>query len=83
MATKLTIDGAETDMGMDPDLKTCQEAVGGYIEGITLNPECGFALMYCNEEGLLQGLAINPTASVMAMRPIVGAVVLLTAPEVK
>jgi hypothetical protein len=83
MATKLTTTGDRQDMGMDPDLKTCQETVGGYIEGMALNPTCGFAYMYCNEDGLMHKLLLNPEASLLAGRPIVGDVVLLTAPEVK
>jgi hypothetical protein len=82
MATHLTTTGDEHDLGFNPDLKTLQAAVEGYIEGVPLVPETGYVLMYCNEDGLRKRLAPNPFASTMALRPIVGDVVLLTQAEV-
>jgi hypothetical protein len=83
MATKLSTIGSTTDLGHSPDLAKLQEAVGGYIEGVQLDPRCGYSFMYVNEEGLLQGLQINPEASLMAGRPIVGDVVLLSQAELE
>ena len=38
-------------------LSALQEAVGGYIETVTLAEDC---CIICNEEGRLQGLPYNP-----------------------
>ena len=43
----------------DNDLKAFQEAVGGYIETVTLATDL---VIICNEEGRLQGLPWNCTA---------------------
>jgi hypothetical protein len=79
MATHLKTNGNRVDLGKDPDLKTCQEVVGGYIEGVAING----GYMYVNEEGLFKSLEPNPVASMLARRPIVGDVVLLDPDEVK
>lgn len=42
----------------DNDLKAFQEAVGGYIETVTLATDL---VIICNEEGRLQGLPHNTT----------------------
>lgn len=41
---------------IENDLKAFQEAVGGYIEAVTLATDC---IIICNEEGMLQGLPHN------------------------
>lgn len=41
---------------IDNTLKSLQEAVGGYIETVTLAKDC---CIICNEEGRLQGLPYN------------------------
>lgn len=51
-------------------LEALQNAVGGYIETLTLIP--GKAVMIVNEEGMLLGLTINPAASALAGVKIVG-----------
>ena len=43
----------------DNDLKAFQEAVGGYIETVTLATDL---VIICNEEGRLKGLPWNCTA---------------------
>ena len=50
--------GEEPDLDplFDNDLKAFQEAVGGYIETVTLTPEI---VVICNEEGRLRGLPFN------------------------
>lgn len=45
---------------IDPTLASFQEAVGGYIEHVTLAASFG---MYVNEEGKLEGLPHNDLAS--------------------
>tara|TARA_Y100001973_G_scaffold31779_1_gene47945 strand:- start:85 stop:318 length:234 start_codon:yes stop_codon:yes gene_type:complete len=56
-----------------PSLEEAQEAVGGFVEVIPV--ERGQLLV--NEEGLLMSLPLNPTASQIAGRPIVGNALLL------
>lgn len=51
-------------------LEALQSVVDGYIEAVTLIP--GKAVMIVNEEGLLRGMAPNPTASMIAGAKIVG-----------
>ena len=57
-----------------PSLKQVQEAVGGYVELVTLDNE---DQLLVNEEGLLLGLPSNPWASALSGRRIVGRAVLL------
>jgi hypothetical protein len=83
MAIKLAVGGEKEDLGRSPGLEVLQQAVGGYIEGVRLNPACGFTLMYANEEGLLKQLPLNPLATILAGHPIVGDVVLLSQAEVE
>lgn len=45
------------------DLKSLQSLVGGYIEVIKTNDD---RLMVLNEEGKLDGLAVNTTADILA-----------------
>lgn len=62
-----------------------QNAVGGYIEHVTLSP--GVAGMYVNEEGLLQHLPINFVGTSLYLAagyadvPIVGTLVLVGGPD--
>ena len=56
-----------------PSLEEAQEAGGGFIEMIPV--EHGQLLV--NEEGLIMSLPLNPTASQIAGRPIVGNALLL------
>ena len=63
-----------------PELQKC---VGGYIETV---PDFespyrvglgSYPLAYCNEEGLVHGLASNPKASEICGLPLVGNILLL------
>ena len=46
----------------EPDLKTAQEFVGGYVQGIEL-PNGDYLII--NEEGKLMGLPLNPEATTL------------------
>ena len=46
----------------EPDLKTAQNFVGGYVEGITF-PNGDYLIV--NEEGKLMGLPLNPEATAL------------------
>ena len=46
----------------EPDLKSAQEFVGGYVEGITF-PNGDYLII--NEEGKLIGLPLNPEATTL------------------
>ncbi len=46
----------------EPDLKTAQDFVGGYVEGITF-PNGDYLIV--NEEGKLMGLPLNPEATAL------------------
>lgn len=48
-----------------PTLQQMQEAVGGYIEGVTVGLQGDRCRMYVNEEGLLKGLPTNTVGSLM------------------
>lgn len=50
----------------EPPLEALQAAVGGLIEGIRVRYEGRVRRAYVNEEGLLDGLPLNPKATVMA-----------------
>ena len=52
------------------ELKSYQNIVQGYIDIVTLVP--GKLIMVVNDEGLLEGLPLNPGASAIADRCIVG-----------
>ena len=60
----------------DTDLSTLQNLVGGYIESVNI---IGLptAHAYVNEEGLLKHLPVNPVASRLAGRTIVGPMIVL------
>lgn len=50
---------------VDTNLETLQEAVGGLIQAVDLTPSL---TMWCNEEGKLIGLPVNPVATAMWTR---------------
>lgn len=56
-------------------LKEAQEFVGGWVEAVTKNDDTVYLV---NEEGLLEGLPFNKTASEDAGRNFVGNVMKLT-----
>ena len=49
----------------DPNLENLQAAVGGLIQAIDLAPEL---TMWCNDEGKLMGLPVNPVATALWTR---------------
>lgn len=49
----------------DPNLENLQEAVGGLIQAVDLSSNL---TMWCNEEGKLNGLPVNPVATAMWTR---------------
>ncbi len=49
----------------DPSLENLQAAVGGLIQAIDLAPEL---TMWCNDEGKLMGLPVNPVATALWTR---------------
>lgn len=66
--------------GTDYSLEELQGFVGGYIEIIGHGKD---GLMVVNEEGKLDGLPLNTTASLMAGQTIVGNVLVCESGEVK
>ncbi len=56
------------------ELADAQAFVGGYVESLRV-PYNGQLL--CNEDGKMRGLPVNPRASAIALRPIVGNAILL------
>ena len=50
------------DSKHEPNLKSAQEFVGGYVEGITF-PNGDYLII--NEEGKLMGLPLNPEATAL------------------
>ena len=88
MALIIKTDGSTKEI-LNPTLEQLQEAVGGYIEIVRINPDWAEAIldahgigaeyMYCNEEGKLIGLEYNSTATILTdfNNIIVGNVVLM------
>ncbi len=58
---------------IEPDLEVLQGLVGGYIEGVSHNGHRA----YVDEEGLLKRKPLNPTASLVLKREIVGTAVFI------
>ena len=84
MALIIRTDGSTKEI-LNPTLEQLQEAVGGYIEIVRINPDFlpmnweGAEHMYCNEEGKLLGLEYNAKATKLIdfNDAIVGNVVLM------
>jgi len=74
----IEIDGTNSKEG-ELTLEEKQKVVGGYIE--IVKTQCG--IMIVNEEGLLYGLPVNETASMLARRVIVGRVLMEELEEVE
>jgi len=80
MATLIKADG-EVVEGYDiSSLEKLQEAVGGYIEIITIDKEM---CLVVNEEGLIMNLKKNTWASLIANRDIVGDVLFMKRNEMQ
>lgn len=66
-ATWIKVDGTETEVqprnGKRFELEELQKMVGGYIELVRTQPPV--REMYINEEGLLDGLPVNPVATLL------------------
>lgn len=83
MATQIEAVVVETSgevkkVTLDGSLKSYQEIVGGYIEGV-FGPDY---VMYVNEEGLLHGLEYNRLATDFAARHLGAHSVYLVGPAV-
>jgi len=67
----------EVEILPNGELETLQNAVGGYIERVPTKPPAPtMSSLIVNEEGLLQRLPYNFTASLFTGRSIVGDVVI-------
>lgn len=71
-------DGTFEHEDIADDLATLQAHVGGYVETVT-SPFHPGVVALVNEDGLMRGLADNPTASAIILRSLVGPVVLVGA----
>jgi hypothetical protein len=80
MATLIKTDGSVVEDYDVSSLEKLQEAVGGYIEIVTLDREM---CLIVNEEGLLMGLDQNVWASMVASRLIVGDVIYMKRNEIR
>jgi len=69
----IATDGQVTDATFTC-LEDYQRAVGGWIETVNIGNNHD---LIANEEGLIQQLPINPLASLIARRPIVGPAVVV------
>lgn len=72
-AIKIPVEGKAEIIEIDNELKPLQEAVGGYIETLTIASDC---CLIVDEEGALKGKPINPTASRLGA-PLVGDVLVV------
>lgn len=61
---------------VENELETFQRIVGGYIENVRIPFSPREISVYVNEEGLMNKLPHNSTASRLLQRPIVGVVVI-------
>jgi hypothetical protein len=80
MATLIKTDGSVVEDYDVSSLEKLQEAVGGYIEIVTIDKEM---CLIVNEEGLLMGLPHNMWASMVANRTIVGNVIHMKRNEIR
>lgn len=72
-AILLYADGKTSDINVTGGYKQLQQCVGGLIDAVTNHDE-GIS-GYVNDEGLLIGLPLNPIASILFGRYLVGDVV--------
>ena len=84
MAYIINISGDETEFspseGNHFGLKELQEAVGGYIQLVTLKTG---KILVVDEEGLLKNLPLNTKATILAGQPIVGPAVICSADQIQ
>lgn len=70
-----TVELIELDStSIEAELKAMQQAVGGYIESVTIAED---AALLVDEEGLLKDLGQNALASLVARQQIVGTALLV------
>jgi hypothetical protein len=69
------VEGDITAIDIEPDIKTLQGIVGGYIEAVPVVRH--HAHLYVNEDGLRLNLPYNRLASCLVGRPIVGDAIVL------
>lgn len=81
MAILLTVDGTIRDLGFYPKAEAIHEAIGGYFDLVHLLPGHEYTMAYVDDEGLLKGLPVNMSLSLMAGQMLVGPAVLFTAEE--
>ena len=74
MALIVRPDGSQEAPTEKLDLKTLQDYVGGWIEIVPVRT-MGFSYVVVNEEGRINGLPLNQTASTLAGRELVGVAV--------
>lgn len=77
MAKLIKANGVSQDDYPITNLKSMQDAVGGYIEPLYTSQ----VVILVNEEGLLQNLPLNIECSAMAGQPLVGDCLVLTHKE--
>lgn len=80
MATLVKTDGHVVEDYDVSSLEKLQEAVGGYIQIVTVDREM---CLVVNEEGLLMGLEQNIWASIIAGSTIVGDVIYMKRNEIR
>lgn len=80
MATLVKTDGQVVEDYDVSSLEKLQEAVGGYIQIVTVDREM---CLVVNEEGLLMGLEQNIWASIIAGSTIVGDVIYMKRNEIR
>ena len=80
MATLVKTDGQVVEDYDVSSLEKLQEAVGGYIQIVTVDREM---CLVVNEEGLLMGLEQNMWASMIAGSTIVGDVIYMKRNEIR
>lgn len=80
MATLVKTDGQVVEDYDVSSLEKLQEAVGGYIQIVTVDREM---CLVVNEEGLLMGLEQNMWASIIAGSTIVGDVIYMKRNEIR
>jgi len=84
MAKIIKTDGTKIEVapanGSDFSLEELQKVVGGYIEIVYLSEG---RLMVVNEEGWLNNLPYNPSASEIYGHPIVGDVLICERKQIK
>lgn len=68
--------------GAEPSLEELQRAVGGYID-LVRTPTLPGHIMVVDDEGIIKGKHLNQRATLIALRNIVGRVVVLPSELIK